>query len=253
MFSRANPTGWVQGDKLTPPQINQIDVNQSRAIDGTAGGIYSPTETIRIQGSSGLEIGGTGNAAWVQLSDRPVIISHPLSIAVANPNVGPGGNVPSAQIVVSDNLTIMSSLGINPGTPCIQTPPNATSAAQASWFVLELQRPPDGSVLQSVTLRTKGQGVFPSGSPAGYTLVMWNYFSYYSIGNSVTVPDNHDASNWTLVRDQTIARQVSLATVNVSALHYGVLVTNPYAPASAGCSLRICETFATYGVTVHKF
>lgn len=49
-FTRAKPPGWVQGDKLTPTQINHIDVNQSRAIDGTGGGLYTPVAPVRIDG-----------------------------------------------------------------------------------------------------------------------------------------------------------------------------------------------------------
>lgn len=73
-FSRQGPTGgWVDNTTvITATQQNGIDVNQSRAVDGTAGGDYTPTGKIRIGGANGLEIYGTGAAANVQLSSRSV-------------------------------------------------------------------------------------------------------------------------------------------------------------------------------------
>lgn len=54
-FTRANPGGWVQGNVLTPAQINQIDINHSRAVDGNAGGTYAPATPIVVNGG-GMEI-----------------------------------------------------------------------------------------------------------------------------------------------------------------------------------------------------
>jgi hypothetical protein len=53
-FTRAKPSGWVTLDQITPAQINHIDVNQSNAIDGAAGGVYAPTSPIGL--SNDLEI-----------------------------------------------------------------------------------------------------------------------------------------------------------------------------------------------------
>ena len=47
-FSRANGSGWGLNDKLTSAEANQIDVNQSRAVDGYAGGTYTPTGNIDV-------------------------------------------------------------------------------------------------------------------------------------------------------------------------------------------------------------
>ena len=43
--------GWSTGEPLTQAQINQLDENTSRAIDGTSGGTYSPAGVLDIQGS----------------------------------------------------------------------------------------------------------------------------------------------------------------------------------------------------------
>lgn len=57
-FSRAKPTGWTDNvDTITATQINQIDLNQSRAIDGTAGGTYTPSGAVTLGGSAGVFIG----------------------------------------------------------------------------------------------------------------------------------------------------------------------------------------------------
>lgn len=45
-FTRAKPAGWIAGDEITAAQINQIDINQSRAVDGFAGGSYAPTAAL---------------------------------------------------------------------------------------------------------------------------------------------------------------------------------------------------------------
>ena len=56
-FSRAKPTGWVSKEVITPTQINQIDLNQSRAVDGNAGGDYSPSTPIVLKtGATRMEV-----------------------------------------------------------------------------------------------------------------------------------------------------------------------------------------------------
>jgi hypothetical protein len=43
VFSRANPLGWAAFEKLLSSQANTMDINQSRALDGYAGGVYNPS------------------------------------------------------------------------------------------------------------------------------------------------------------------------------------------------------------------
>ena len=50
-FDRAKPAGWTPGQKLTATQINTIDTNLTKAIDGDGGGPYSPSSAIVITGS----------------------------------------------------------------------------------------------------------------------------------------------------------------------------------------------------------
>lgn len=51
MFSRVNPIGWALFEELTSAQMNQLDINASRAIDGTFGGTYTPSGPININGT----------------------------------------------------------------------------------------------------------------------------------------------------------------------------------------------------------
>ena len=56
-FTRALPAGWTDGvDAITAPQLNQIDVNISRALDGSAGGSYLPNVGITLGGSAGVNV-----------------------------------------------------------------------------------------------------------------------------------------------------------------------------------------------------
>jgi hypothetical protein len=60
-FSRVNPGGWGLFEVLTSSQMNQIDINQSRAVDGFAGGTYTPSDPIEFGGAGVVinTIGGT--------------------------------------------------------------------------------------------------------------------------------------------------------------------------------------------------
>lgn len=50
-FSRANPLGWALFEELTSAQMNIIDLNQSRAIDGVDGGVYNLGGPLTINGT----------------------------------------------------------------------------------------------------------------------------------------------------------------------------------------------------------
>ncbi len=51
-FSRAKPLGYTDDlDVITAAQADQIDTNQSQAVDGVGGGTYSPGAPIEINGA----------------------------------------------------------------------------------------------------------------------------------------------------------------------------------------------------------
>jgi hypothetical protein len=69
-FSRVNPGGWAMYEVLTSSQMNTLDINMTNALDGAAGGTYTPTATLELDGSAGLfdtlkvKAGGPGAAIW---------------------------------------------------------------------------------------------------------------------------------------------------------------------------------------------
>ena len=251
-FKRANDFGWSKGDKLTPAQINQIDVNQSRALDGVQGGAYSLNAKLSLGGTGGFEIAGVGNAAWLQLSPRIQVIHHPFVLATVVNNAGPAGNVPSAQLGASDVTASIGGMTVASG--CVVSPAAATSQAQASYFVLELVRPPDAARLRDVVLYTKGISGSNSTVLPKYTLVQWTPAQLAACSAEIT--DDHTAAgtspNWTVaIRSQTIAANSGVqVTLNVT--RYGVLVKNPF-DAAGGASFRIYGLVASYDVTSLRF
>lgn len=51
-FALINPTGWTVGDLLTEDQINQLDADHVKAIDGTGGGTYNLTAPLTLAGDT---------------------------------------------------------------------------------------------------------------------------------------------------------------------------------------------------------
>ena len=51
-FALVNPLGWAMFELLTSAQMNQLDQNMTLALDGGAGGIYTPTETLELDGAA---------------------------------------------------------------------------------------------------------------------------------------------------------------------------------------------------------
>lgn len=47
-FSRAKSGGWVTGERLTSTQMNTLDTNMVKAVDGDAGGTYTPSAALSI-------------------------------------------------------------------------------------------------------------------------------------------------------------------------------------------------------------
>ena len=56
-FALVNPLGWALFELLTSGQMNQLDFNMTRALDGAAGGVYSPTAQLTIDGATNLTPG----------------------------------------------------------------------------------------------------------------------------------------------------------------------------------------------------
>jgi hypothetical protein len=66
MFARVNTLGWALFEELTSAQMNQLDLNVSRALDGLNGGEYTLTAPLIIHGTVSFDsIGGTFDTAFV--------------------------------------------------------------------------------------------------------------------------------------------------------------------------------------------
>jgi len=86
MFSRVNPLGWALFEELTSAQMNLLDLNASRAIDGTFGGTYNPSSPININGTLNVTnmvfTGGTvTNLTVTTTLDTNIINCNEINIA----------------------------------------------------------------------------------------------------------------------------------------------------------------------------
>jgi hypothetical protein len=63
-FTRANGSGWSLNAPLTSAQLNQLDIDHTKAINGDDGSTHSPTTPITINGSNGIKV------ATLELSDQ---------------------------------------------------------------------------------------------------------------------------------------------------------------------------------------
>lgn len=77
-FSRVKPAGWTHPDPITAAQINQLDADHANAIDGMAGGEYSPGADIKLPGANGIE---WGDGRYPKCTSRDLVRMQPLIIA----------------------------------------------------------------------------------------------------------------------------------------------------------------------------
>jgi hypothetical protein len=125
-FSRAKPGGYTDDvDVLPAGELNTIDVNQSRAIDGTDGGLYTPT-LIRIAGD-GIQLEGT---LRLKYASRVISRLQPMTGAQLFTNFSYLGGIDETWIIQQD--------------------------IAASTLEIALPTLPDGAVLDSVLARTIG-------------------------------------------------------------------------------------------------
>lgn len=85
-FSRAKPAGWTASiDTITAAQINQIDINQSRALDGTNGGTYTLAAPLTLNDDNvtieDLIVSGSLDAQGGASFDSfgPATVSNPVT------------------------------------------------------------------------------------------------------------------------------------------------------------------------------
>lgn len=74
-ITRVNPSAWSDGETITHTQANALDVNATYAVDGNAGGTYSPSADIEIGGANDLKLLTTKRLKY---ASRSLTIVQPL-------------------------------------------------------------------------------------------------------------------------------------------------------------------------------
>lgn len=167
-FTRANPLGWAMFEVLTSAQMNVIDTNQSRALDGNAGGDYSTIAADIVFNGAQSIAWGTGR--YPKLASRVLTRVEPmhfLGISAMSNHGGTGtdfdyGSTGAARQVFID-------IGGSPLIPHVLVP---------------IRRFVDLAVIQAVRVKAKaatiGRGAVPT-TPPKFDLL------YYDTTDTATV------------------------------------------------------------------
>ena len=144
-FTRALPAGWADGvDAITAPQLNQLDVNISRALDGSAGGSYLPNVGITLDGSAGVN---------VTTSSRLTVVG---SLAMSGTQTQTGGLILSGNGQLSQRILMApdSDLAFQGGRVDVFTIPGTLSGNRTYTVLATSPVPVTGHMLKIVrTLR----------------------------------------------------------------------------------------------------
>jgi hypothetical protein len=112
-FSRAKALGYSPGNSPTAAELNIIDLNQSRALDMTAGGTYSPAGQVVWNGSYGISF--TGTTSTVYGSGTQSIFSSGSFITLASGSTVSGASG-SALTMAAGSTTTLSGATNSGGT-----------------------------------------------------------------------------------------------------------------------------------------
>jgi hypothetical protein len=134
MFARVNPLGWAFLEILTSVQMNQIDVNLSRALDGLNGGAY----TLAVM----LELKGAG----VKFSSVAEFNAASVNFVGATVDVDSGSTWTFNSTVLFNNLVAFTQGGIIPNL--------ATLAIQSGG---SLNNNAGGTIVNGGTLSNSGR------------------------------------------------------------------------------------------------
>ena len=117
MFSLWPTTFVAQFTAVTAAFLNKVRVDLSRAIDGTAGGLYTPSPAVEI-GGDGLEVSGPAvlsGASTISLADVTLSGTNKLKLASRSitrmlPLVGTAGDAPTTWTQPGTNANISNLL-----------------------------------------------------------------------------------------------------------------------------------------------
>lgn len=224
---------------ITAQTLNAWRTAISQAIDGTGGGDYTPIAKLRIGGTFGLEIYGTGSAAWVRLSSRTVTLRCPLHIVGTSQAAVPSTGTDPDQVIQLSDVANVHALKTK-----------AWNAAGSAYTWLSLGRPPDGNDLASVVVTTKGLMANNNpGTKATYQIIRWAPGTAYTVMSPATA-DAHTyaAGNWLTTAVDTTITVNATATIDSSNYEYALLVNHPGDGATQS-SMYVYSMKASYTCT----
>lgn len=104
--SRANAANWVFGEILTEGQINQIDENQARSVDGRAGQLQIETHSVTRRVDA--------QPVWRTSLDGDLLLSDPWRVATLSTNSVEFWwpvKVPNGAIITGWSVTVRGDSG----------------------------------------------------------------------------------------------------------------------------------------------
>jgi len=120
-FSRANALGWALYELLTSTQMNTVDINQSRALDGYAGGTYNSSGLLTYNNQFAIStIPVSGDALTVNAggTDKGIDIGVSAGIGV-DVAVGTGTGVLVTGGTTGISVTGTTSVGVSVTSPTL--------------------------------------------------------------------------------------------------------------------------------------
>jgi hypothetical protein len=171
-FARVKPSGWIDGERLYASQVNALDVNVSRALDGTNGGTYTLLSPLTVGGAAwniggNATVGGTLAVTGAATFAGAATITGALSAASTSLLTMTGANRVG---LTSRTITrVVDSLYGNwNGSDFIMNGAGGfTHAASIGQAIVIALHVPHGATLTEFALLYKGpaHGVWPPGTP----------------------------------------------------------------------------------------
>jgi hypothetical protein len=237
-FVRANPSGWVTNDPITAAQINALDLDHSRAIDGTGGGSYTPSANVTIAGASsglivsaagGITCSGTAGFACSSSGGATFSGSGTATVSATGGLVvsGAGGltlSTAGANVVLAARSVIRAQpLAAHGSSGWTYTPGTMawSTTADNALLVLPLFLP-HGAVLNSVTVRISATFAMPATMP---TIAVRRQDVSSATITTIGSATDPSASGAVYLADHDINATSLAHTVDRDTYYYSVLIT----------------------------
>lgn len=190
-FSKIQPTGWAENQKLLSSEMNDLDTDHANAIDGAGGGAYTLTGPLSIDGDD-IALGAGTDV--IEIGDTSAVT---LAIE-ATTSFGTGVTIASGGATIAGNSTISGNLTLN-GTGALSVTGNATIGnASGDAHSITGTTTVNGPVVYSGTGRPQYKTATLTDSNANITPVTANIYympnGVMSAGRTVTIDDT-DCAN----------------------------------------------------------